>query len=436
MAEGPSPFLEGLVTRIESKQAGMVAEVVAALHRRLPTDPDAEDVSDADIHAIARQAIDAFLRTLRGQRGLSPEGLDLVRALARRRAEEHEAPMAALMGAYRVAMSVSWQYAAREMHDVRFSAADADRIMDVSAHLFDVIDEISSALAAASAERSAAPAGAGAAARLRLVGDLVSGAFSDADIDARALALGHDLRVRHAVVGVAPAASGRRWTNQGPRRGTYAAATRQLADAVTRRLSQDLPAVVVDAPTPHAVAIVPVRVEAEWPRLLDACRAMAEQGDTTIVASPPVAGARALQASCTEVQNALPLADRVLERGTRVVCVDDLRIYRVLEGKVEEQRTFVSGLLGAICRLPASRCRVLLGSLEAWYEADGKVEEAAEALFVHPNTLRYRIRRVEELTGLSARKPKDLARLYLALRLLKLDETRAAVEPTYREAIT
>lgn len=43
------------------------------------------------------------------------------------------------------------------------------------------------------------------------------------------------------------------------------------------------------------------------------------------------------------------------------------------------------------------------------------LEEAARALHVHPNTLRYRLKRVEERIGpLSA--PETLARVHLALR--------------------
>ena len=43
----------------------------------------------------------------------------------------------------------------------------------------------------------------------------------------------------------------------------------------------------------------------------------------------------------------------------------------------------------------------LIATLEAWFAHGMRTDETAAALPVHPNTLRHRLRRVEELTGLS-----------------------------------
>ena len=42
----------------------------------------------------------------------------------------------------------------------------------------------------------------------------------------------------------------------------------------------------------------------------------------------------------------------------------------------------------------------LLETLDAFFAAGGVLESAARALYVHPNTVRYRLRRVAEVTGL------------------------------------
>ena len=55
-------------------------------------------------------------------------------------------------------------------------------------------------------------------------------------------------------------------------------------------------------------------------------------------------------------------------------------------------------------------------SLEAFIEANGQWERAARALFCHRHTLRYRIRRVEELTGRSLDSARDRIDFWLALR--------------------
>ena len=58
----------------------------------------------------------------------------------------------------------------------------------------------------------------------------------------------------------------------------------------------------------------------------------------------------------------------------------------------------------------------LMRSLEAFIECNGQWERAAQALFCHRHTLRYRIRRVEELTGRSLDSARDRIDFWLALR--------------------
>jgi DNA-binding PucR family transcriptional regulator len=47
----------------------------------------------------------------------------------------------------------------------------------------------------------------------------------------------------------------------------------------------------------------------------------------------------------------------------------------------------------------------------------GSIPEAAAALFCHPNTVRHRLRRIEEYTGRSINVPLDLAELCLAFEI-------------------
>jgi purine catabolism regulator len=58
----------------------------------------------------------------------------------------------------------------------------------------------------------------------------------------------------------------------------------------------------------------------------------------------------------------------------------------------------------------------LMRSLEAFIECNGQWERAARALYCHRHTLRYRIRRVEELTGRSLDSARDRIDFWLALR--------------------
>src|SRR6478752_6088047 len=60
----------------------------------------------------------------------------------------------------------------------------------------------------------------------------------------------------------------------------------------------------------------------------------------------------------------------------------------------------------------------LLETLEAWLDSFGDVVSAAAATFVHPNTLRYRLRRLAEVSGLDLADPEQRFAAMLELRML------------------
>jgi DNA-binding PucR family transcriptional regulator len=72
--------------------------------------------------------------------------------------------------------------------------------------------------------------------------------------------------------------------------------------------------------------------------------------------------------------------------------------------------------LGPLRDYSERRSADLLETLEVFMEAGLDRRTAAERLHVHPNTLDYRLRRVEELTGLAMSRPDDLALIALALK--------------------
>ncbi|GGZ51148.1 hypothetical protein GCM10010387_51910 [Streptomyces inusitatus] len=72
-------------------------------------------------------------------------------------------------------------------------------------------------------------------------------------------------------------------------------------------------------------------------------------------------------------------------------------------------------LLHGVLILPETERDTLLSTLDGWFTAGGSTAEAARALFCHRNTVRYRLRRIEELTGLSVSDPRASAQLLMAL---------------------
>jgi hypothetical protein len=60
-------------------------------------------------------------------------------------------------------------------------------------------------------------------------------------------------------------------------------------------------------------------------------------------------------------------------------------------------------------------------TLRAWFDHGMRVDETARALFVHPNTLRHRLRRFEEATSADLRRASDVIELWWALERRRLE---------------
>ena len=82
----------------------------------------------------------------------------------------------------------------------------------------------------------------------------------------------------------------------------------------------------------------------------------------------------------------------------------------------EALRLFCDSILEPIEEGEGAYGGELMRSLEAFIECNGQWERAARQLYCHRHTLRYRIRRVEELTGRSLDSARDRIDFWLALR--------------------
>jgi DNA-binding PucR family transcriptional regulator len=76
---------------------------------------------------------------------------------------------------------------------------------------------------------------------------------------------------------------------------------------------------------------------------------------------------------------------------------------------------FVHRVLGGLDELAPDDREVLLDTLSAWSTHNGSATETGDVLYCHPNTVRHRLRRIEEHTGRSLGNPRSLAELLLAL---------------------
>ena len=103
----------------------------------------------------------------------------------------------------------------------------------------------------------------------------------------------------------------------------------------------------------------------------------------------------------------------------RPVAAADLLPERALAGDAEARRILRQEVYGALLRSGNE----LLETLDAFFAAGGVLESAARALFVHPNTVRYRLKRISEITGLAPFSGRDAYALRVALTVGRLDPT-------------
>lgn len=105
---------------------------------------------------------------------------------------------------------------------------------------------------------------------------------------------------------------------------------------------------------------------------------------------------------------------------------DELGIVRVLlggSGGDADLQRFISDVAGPLQDYDAKHDGALIRTLRAYFDNDCSQRRAAEALFIHPKTLSYRLGQISELSGLDLQLHADRMRADLALRMLQLTES-------------
>lgn len=103
------------------------------------------------------------------------------------------------------------------------------------------------------------------------------------------------------------------------------------------------------------------------------------------------------------------------EHAPRPVSTDELLPERALAGDLGAGRQLVKQVYLALSEDPG-----LLVTAATYLEQVPSLEATARALFIHPNTVRYRLRRIAEVTGWSATDPRGAYALRIGLTLGRL----------------
>ncbi|MFE9179532.1 PucR family transcriptional regulator [Streptomyces sp. NPDC007126] len=136
--------------------------------------------------------------------------------------------------------------------------------------------------------------------------------------------------------------------------------------------------------------------------------------ESLVVGLSAPSGPIAASAAYKQAEQALSVARR---RGRVCVEHEHLAAGSVLPLLADDAvRAFADGLLRALHDHDATGRGDLVASLRAWLSRHGQWDAAAADLGVHRHTLRYRMRRVEEILGRSLDDPDVRMELWLALK--------------------
>lgn len=122
--------------------------------------------------------------------------------------------------------------------------------------------------------------------------------------------------------------------------------------------------------------------------------------------------------SFRQAGQALEMARRFEER--RPLYFADLSVYRLLFQFEHnpELIAFQEEILGPLLAYEGGR--ELIETLEAYFEHNGNLTQAAESLFIHRNTLIYRMERIAGIAGLDLDKPETRLAVQLALHIYRM----------------
>jgi purine catabolism regulator len=146
-----------------------------------------------------------------------------------------------------------------------------------------------------------------------------------------------------------------------------------------------------------------------------------EEGELRAAASRP-APTSEIRRSFHEARCALEAVSTANGTAPHVASYRDLGAFQLLLSLQDDDalRLYCDSVLGPLEEGGGEYGDELIRSVEAFIEQNGQWEKAARELFCHRHTLRYRIRRVEELTGRDLKSARDRIEFWLALRAREL----------------
>jgi hypothetical protein len=357
----------------------------------------------AEIYSLARQHLDAFVQMVRDGGPPAPQALAAARERAALRAREM-VPLTALVHSYLIAQRVS---SAELVREAGTDVQSREAALALTAKTYDYNIAVTTAMADAYVEVVQGDLAEVQSARRGLVDTLLT---TDASawpmLVRRATGLGVDPDHHHVVAIILVAQAGDRDGAAGSPRWAAQAIARSSGKPERHAfvISRDYDLVaLLDTSGTHPPRLVFERAAAAVKQ--------SHGAQLRVGVGTAFPGLDGFQASYAEARRALR---HTSSRRPFVFWPEDVQLFDELTTSGNDETTRL---------IPQATQRILAdaamrASIDAFFAADLNVATAAKSLSLHPNSLRYRLRRIAETTGRDPRKLADLMELVTAARLM------------------
>ena len=107
------------------------------------------------------------------------------------------------------------------------------------------------------------------------------------------------------------------------------------------------------------------------------------------------------------------------QNGGKILYYDDLGIYKILsfEGLKPELSRFYEDILEELVTYDEEKGTDLILTLKNYFLYEGNLKKISENMFVHYNTVVYRLQRIKEITNKDLNKYADRLNLQIALQI-------------------
>jgi purine catabolism regulator len=142
----------------------------------------------------------------------------------------------------------------------------------------------------------------------------------------------------------------------------------------------------------------------------------------TIAGGGVHSGVEGLRHSYREAQQAMEIGARLLMR--RPIWFDEVYLYLLLDlfSRSAEVHQWFNRTLGALVEYDRRNKTQMVQTLEVYFDTSHSLQQAAQALHVHPNTLKYRLQRIKKILGQDPFRGENQLQFYLATKVARLLE--------------